>query len=192
MRLTKKGWAAAAGLAVIGMLGVAGAQTVNQAGPPPELGAKREVALTPQEMSRQADSAMARMEQGASTVRVQLTAAREQRDVVKVLCLNDKLNQIDVALRSSRDRVSALKVAAAQNDVDRARHESTVVKVLHDRVRVLLTEANQCVGEETGFFADSRVTVNIDPSIPDPEQDPSEPPDETFFSEPPVLSSPTQ
>jgi hypothetical protein len=190
MGLTKKSWAIAAGISVVSALGVATAQTAapTPAPPPPEVGAQRDVALSPAQMSVEANNYMARMEQGAAGVRAQLTQAREQRDVVKVLCLNDKLNQIDVAIRSARDRVAALKGAAARNDVDRARHDFTVTQVLRDRVQALVAEANQCIGEETGFIGDSQVTVNIDPSIPD--TDPSEPPDDPLVSDPPVLSEP--
>lgn len=190
MGLTKKSWAVAAGITVVSALGVATAQTPAPAGapPPPEVGAQRDVALTPAQMSVEADNYMARMDQGAAGVRAQLTQAREQRDVVKVLCLNDKLNQIDVAIRSARDRMATLKGAAGRNDLDRSRHEFTVIQVLRDRVQALVAEANQCIGEETGFIGDSQVTVNIDPSIPD--TDPAETPDDPFVSPPPVLSEP--
>jgi hypothetical protein len=128
------------------------------------------------------------MEQGAAFVRKQLSDAREARDVVKVLCLNDKLSQIDVAIRSARDRVPNLRGASERNDNDRARHEFTVIQVLRDRVRALVAEANQCIGEETGFVGESEITVDIDPTIPD---DPSDFPDEPIVSQPPVISSPT-
>ena len=191
MRLTKKGWAIAAGTAmIVGAFGVATAQTGTPASPPPEVGTRRDVNLTPQQMVVQAEGDLVRMDQGASAVRTQLTAAREQRDVVKVLCLNDKLNQIDVANRSARERSSALKAAAARNDVDLCRHEFTVTEVLSDRVKALVGEANQCIGEETGFEGRQQVIVSVDPSIPD--TNPDLPPDEPFFSEPPVYSSPTQ
>jgi hypothetical protein len=190
MGLTKKSWAVAAGISVISALGVATAQTAAPAPapPPPEVGAQRDVSLTPEQMSVEANNYMARMDQGAQGVRIQLTQAREQRDVVKVLCLNDKLNQIDVAIRSARDRMTTLKGAAGRNDLDRSRHEFTVIQVLRDRVQALVAEANQCIGEETGFIGDSQVTVNIDPGIPD--TDPSEPPEEPIVSDPPPLSEP--
>jgi len=41
--------------------------------------------------------------------------------------------------------------------------------VLNDRVRVLVNESNQCVGEETGFIGDAEVSVSVDPNLPDPE-----------------------
>jgi hypothetical protein len=190
MGVTKQSWAIAAGIAVVGILGVAAAQTANPAAPPVEVGAQHEVALSPDQMLVEASNYVSFMDQGATSVRTRLSSARDQRDVVKVLCLNDKLNQIDVAARSARDRIPSLKSAAGRRDLDRARHEYTVVQVLRDRVTQLLQEANQCIGEELQEYGPTKVTMTIDPGIPD--IDPSLPPDEPFVSEPPVLSSPTQ
>ena len=63
------------------------------------------------------------------------------------------------------------------------------IQVLRDRVRSLVAEANQCIGEETGFIGESQVTVQIDPTIPD---DPSAYPNDPIISQPPVIASPTQ
>lgn len=191
MRLNRKSWAVAAGAAVmLGMFGVAAAQTTGTAGPAvPEVSTQQNVNLSIPEMQAEADKDLPQMDQGATSVRRQLADARAARDVVKVLCLNDKLNQIDVAIRSTRDRSGSLKMAAQQKDQDRVKHEYVVIQVLRDRVRTLVAEANQCIGEETGFVGESRVTVDIDPNIPD--TDPSEFPNDTIVSQPPVLSSPT-
>jgi hypothetical protein len=193
MGLSTKRWAivagsAVAGFAVVGLLGVAAAQTPTPPAPTPEVGTQKDVNLTPIQMYTVSNGYLVKMDQGAASVRAQLTQAREGRDVVKVLCLNDKLNQIDVGVRSARDRHVTLKAAADQNDLDRARHEFTIVIVLHDRVMVLVGEANQCIGEETGFVGESKVIVTIDPSIPD--TDPTFPPNDPFVVEPPVLSHP--
>lgn len=192
MRLRKTGWAAAISLVMIGGFGVAAAQTaVPPATPPPaETGAQRDVTLTPDQMLAEGERHVPEMERGATVVRRQLEQAREARDVVKVLCLNDKLNQIDVAVRSARDRLTSLRAAVGRKDQDRSKHEFTVIQVLRDRVRALLAEANQCIGEETGFVGDSRVTVDIDPGIP--TEDPSGYPDDPIVSDPPVISSPTR
>ena len=171
--------------AVIGALGVA----VAQEAPPVTQPAEEPAALTPAEMVVQAKGFLPQMDRSATAVRRQLSLAREQKDVVKALCLNDKLNQIDVALRSAKERMAPLRSAVGRKDADRARHEFTVIQVLRDRIRALVAEANQCIGEETGFVGDSRVTVDIDPSIP--QTDPSEFPEDPLVSDPPVLSSPT-
>jgi hypothetical protein len=190
MRLRKTGWVVATTLVLVGGFGVAGAQP---AAPPPaapaaETGAQRDVTLTPEQMLAEAERNLPEMERGGTVVRRQLEQAREARDVVKVLCLNDKLNQIDIAARSARDRLTSLRAAAGRKDADRSKHEYTVIQVLRDRVRALLVEANQCIGEEAGFAGDSQITVDIDPSIP--EEDPSRPPNDPIISNPPVVGSP--
>ncbi len=159
---------------------------------PLEVSSSRDVALTPEQMMSEVNSYFPQMDQGASSVRRQLSTAREQRDVVKVLCLNDKLTQINVAVRSAQDRGVSLRAAVTRSDKDRSRHEFTVLRVLRDRVRTLVSESNQCIGEEVGFVGESKVTANIDPNIPD--IDPTDLPGAvgTIISNPPVISSPTK
>jgi hypothetical protein len=127
-------------------------------------------AVTPQQMRTQAQTFLPQMDQSAQTVRRQLEQSRESRDVVKVLCLNDKLNQIDVAIRAARDRMPVLMAALDKDDIDNSRHEFAVLQVLRDRVRTLVQESNQCIGEEAGFVGESKVIVSIDPGIPSNDQ----------------------
>jgi hypothetical protein len=157
--------------------------------PSPELTAQRDVKLTPEQMVRRAERHIGKMERTARSVRRQLSEARQERDVVKVLCLNDKLNQIDVALSSASDRQKALQAMVTNNNTDRAKHEFTIIAVLAERVEALQAEANQCVGEELGYVGDTQVTVDIDDDIADPDDDAF--PDDPFISDPPRLRSPT-
>lgn len=190
MQRSKKAWSIAVAAATLGVFGVAVAQEGQQEQTTPvELDARREVNLTPEEMLEAARGYLPEMDKGRALVKKQLDEARRQRDVVKTLCLNDKLQQIDLAITTAKDRVNSLASAVSQNDADRAKHEHTVTIVLRDRVKTLVTEAQQCIGEETGFIGDSLVTLDIDPSVPD--TDPSDFPDDPLVSEPPVLRSPT-
>ena len=91
------------------------------------------------------------MSQAAATVRRQLDTARQARDVVKSLCLSDKLSQIDVAARSARDRQAALQASAQRNDLELSNHEFTMLTVLRQRSEQLTAEANQCLGEDLSF-----------------------------------------
>ena len=73
--------------------------------------------ITPAKLSTQEQVAygellMQRIEGVAASIGKQLRVTREGRDVVKSLCLNDKLNQVDVAKRTAKDRQAALKAAA--------------------------------------------------------------------------------
>jgi hypothetical protein len=157
---------------------------------PPRGSAQPDADLSPEEMLNRAKQFVAGIEQSSGSISRQLQAARKERDVVRVLCLNDKLNQVDVALGSAQDRLGSLRTAAARSDADRSRHEYTVLEVLNDRVRVLVNESNQCVGEETGFIGEAEVSVSVDPNLPNA--------DTTFDSNssspppPPDISSPIE
>jgi hypothetical protein len=184
MRTGGKVWGLALSLAISGGLGVAFAQGEPVAPAEPAVAPSE---LSPEQMLTQARTALPAMDRAATGVRRQLALAREQKDVVKSLCLNDKLNQIDLAIRTATDRIQGLESAVSANDRERAQHQYTVIMVLNDRVVTLTSEANQCIGEETGFVGESVVTVEVD-NVPD--TDPSEFPNDPLVSEPPVTSPP--
>ncbi|MGH7294990.1 MAG: hypothetical protein ACRELB_08655, partial [Polyangiaceae bacterium] len=148
------------------------------------VGFERHPQLSSQEQLSQAEASLSRMEQAAGTVRRQLEEARAARDVVKTLCLNDKLSQIDVANRSGRDRQAALQSAVQRNDVELANHEFTILTVLKQRTEQLSAEANQCIGEEIAFVGQTQVSMQVEPGMPGS--------DTTEFppSEPIVISTP--
>jgi len=124
--------------------------------------------LSPQDELAQADAILSRMDQASGTVRRQLERARTARDVVKSLCLNDKLSQIDVAARSARDRATALQAAVTRNDGELSNHEFTIMTVLKQRAEQLAAEANQCLGEEVAFVGQTQVTPTYPEGLPTP------------------------
>ena len=194
MRLMTKPWATACLLiATMSGVGVAiaqeGAPAVPGASPANNVSGGQDVSLTPKAMLEKVRRMIPEMEKQRAIVAEQLSEAKKKKDVVKSLCLDDKVKQMKVATDTAKDRVLDLTSAATQNDPDRSKHEFTVIQVLRERVQTLIAEAQQCIGEETGFVGNSDVTVDIDPAIPD--ADPSDFPDDPLVSEPPVLSSPT-
>ena len=174
----------------------AGAQTPPPAAPAPAAGAgsdaqvgfQRKTQLTPQEQVVESQKHLARMEAAGAGVRKMLEEARKQRDVVKTLCLNDKLSQIDVAIRSGRDRRQQLQAAVGRNDVELSNHEFTILTVLRQRVEQLVAEANQCIGEESAFIGDTKTTVVIDPGIA-PDETPYPDTNPTLIVGPPQCTS---
>jgi len=137
--------------------------------PPGSVPDSREQDLSLEQRLARGNQFVMTIERASQSITRQLQAARKDRDVVRVLCLTDKLSQVDVALSSAQDRVGALRTAVERADADRSRHEYTVLEVLNDRARVLVNESNQCVGEETGFIGDAEVSVSVDPNLPDAE-----------------------
>jgi hypothetical protein len=170
-----------------------GANAGNPAAPPAaatgEVGFKRNAQLSPQDQVVEGERIIGRMEVAASAIRRQLEQARAQRDVVKTLCLNDKLSQVDVAIRSARERNTALKTAATRNDTELSNHEFTILTVLRQRAEQLTAEANRCIGEESAFVGDTKVTTTIDPTLPVDDSTAFPSPDPTLLSEPPKCTS---
>ncbi len=193
MRFMIKHWAIAC-LAVTTLTGV-GVAVAQESGAPPPAAATKDVSggadqnLTPKQMLQSARVMVPDMDRQRDIVTEQLTDAKKKKDIVKSLCLDDKVKQMKLATDTAKDRLLDLTAGANQDDADRTKHEFTVIQVLRERVRTLVTEAQQCIGEETGFIGNGNVTVDIDSALPD--ADPSEYPDDTLISEPPVLSSPT-
>lgn len=179
------GTTAQGGSATAGQTGATGA---GQVGADAQVGFQRKTQLSPQEQVAESARHLGRMESAATGVRKQLEDARRQRDVVRTLCLNDKLSQIDVAIRSGRDRRGQLQAAVNRNDAELANHEFTILTVLRQRSEQLVAEANQCIGEEAAFVGDTRVSTQIDPTIP-PDETPYPNTDPTLVVPPPQCTS---
>jgi hypothetical protein len=177
------------------VLGVAGSATAQPASPPApdaQVGFERRAQLSPQDELSQTEAGISRMEQIAGTVRRQLEQARAGRDVVKTLCLNDKLSQIDVAIRSARDRQQALQAAIHRNDVEMANHEFTILTVLSQRAIQQGAQANQCIGEEYAFLGQTEVLLRKDPGQVGDDTTEFPPTEGTLISAPPVTASPSK
>ena len=179
-------------LAIVGVVLGAGSSAVAQSRPGDvQVGFEQRAQLSPQDELAQADIALTRMDQAASTVRRELAGARSARDVVKTLCLNDKLSQIDVSVRSARDRQSSLQAAVQRHDTELANHEFSILVVLRQRAEQLNAEANQCIGEEVAFVGQTQVITQVDPTLPGDDNTQYPPTDPTLVSGPPIpMSSP--
>jgi len=170
-------------LAVLGALGlgVPGAALAQPAGAATGTGSnaqlefERHPQLSTQEELAQAELILSRLDQAAGTVRRQLDTARQGRDVVKSLCLSDKLSQIDVGGRSARERQAALQSAAQRSDLELANHEFAMLSVLKERAEQLIAESNQCIGEEVAFVGQTVVSMT-EANVPGVDETTSFPP----------------
>jgi hypothetical protein len=182
------------------VLAASGSAVAQSSGPPlapapqasPQIGFERRPQLSPQDEVAQADAVIGRMNQAAATVRRQLDTAREARDVVKSLCLSDKLSQIDVATRSAKDRQTSLQAAAQRNDSELSNHEFTMLTVLRQRAEQLIAEANQCIGEDLAFVGQTQVAVDYPGGLPGDDTTGYPPIDPPFYVIPPIAVSPVK
>ncbi len=182
--LFKFGWPGA--LAIVGLLGVAYAQDGSAPAAPSTdatVEMNRDVQLSPAEMVKEADKILGDADAAAKNIQKMLVKAKEEKDVVKSLCLEDKLSQLTLIQQSAAERAKSLREAAGAQDQELAAHNYTLLLVFKERIAQLAAEANQCIGVEAGFVGDSTIDVDIDPNIP--SEDPSEYPDNPIISVPP-------
>jgi hypothetical protein len=156
--------------------GVARAQSVGDSATPSApatvVGSRATEALTPQQQLRNATRTISEMMVLRRTVSNMLDRANQERDIIKVNCLNDKLTQIDVAIRSAREHVELLQTAVSINNDNQRNHEYSLVQIFQQRTRALDVEARQCVGEESGGFGEApEIGLRVSSSIPTEDVD---------------------
>jgi len=113
--------------------------------------------------------------------------AIEANDPVKYICLDDKLYQMYVALRSGTDRKAQLELAASRDDKEITDHEFLILSFVYQRAQQLDVEAKQCIGKDKAFVGESSTTSEVDPNLP--QEDSTEYPDPGVVLQPPLSGS---
>jgi hypothetical protein len=119
-------------------------------------------------------SAVERLQQMTKAVQVQLSEARLARDVVKSLCLSDKLSRLERVVGEARRVRDGLPLHERRSDADRPRDESSVVAKLAVQAQQLSVEANQCLGEEVAFVGQTQMSTT-NPAASAPAAPPPQP-----------------
>jgi hypothetical protein len=181
----------------LGGLGLAVAQSENGAEGADDAGddeagmdVERRANLTPQQQREEAQQIVERGNSVSRQVSSMLDEARQERDIIRVTCLNDKLTQINANLRTATTRAEALDDAVEAQDAPRRNHEFTVLTVIAQKLQTLEREAQQCIGEDIFETGATTVETEIDDDTPvDPDELPDEPAPVVPLIPPPV--SPT-
>jgi len=181
--------AARVSMLALGLLGLGAGVVAAQEATPESEAAPAAADASIAGMVAKGKSVLAALDASSQNVSRMLRDARAAKDVVKALCLDDKLSQVDVAKRSAADRVESLEAAAAAGNLERAQHDFAVIGALEERANALSAEANQCIGEEKGYVGGSSLKVTFDPTIP--QSDTSAPPAFVVVVQPPQAASPT-
>lgn len=162
-----------------GGLAFAGAQ--DDAAPEEESGAVevvRRADLSPQQQVEEAEAILRRGRDLSRRIAGVLDEARQESDIIRITCVNDKLTQINANVRTLESRIQSLRDAVEAEDASRRNHEYTVVSVLGEKFNALEREANQCIGQDIFETGSTRLTTEIDPTTPDDDplivQDPAD------------------
>jgi hypothetical protein len=103
---------------------------------------------------------------------MKLKEAREEKDVIKVNCINEILTKVKGLLRISEQAEIALQEAIAKGEKQNSLHEFDKIKISHRKIRILRSDAEQCVGELAFAVGKTEVTVDVDKDYV-PEEDPT-------------------
>jgi hypothetical protein len=134
---------------------------------------QRVTTLGPQETLTQANEYMTKIRSTEARVSLLKEQAQKKKDVIKFTCVNDKLIRVRVHLSVADQSMAGLNSALARSDAGGRQHEFTRVTILYEKVLVLGTEAENCIGEDASYVGKTTVDVEIDPNIPD--DDPTNP-----------------
>ena len=142
-----------AGLALCPGLGIS--QSQQQAGAGLTSVQKRDgVADQIKKINKTLDFAMKRLER-----------AKENKDIIQVNCVNDKLTGIRGFLRIAERSQKSLLEALAQRDESLVQHEYSKVAIVGLRVENLKLEVEGCIGELSQYTGNSELTVQVDDAI---------------------------
>ena len=94
-----------------------------------------------------------------------LQKARENKDIIQVNCVNDKLTGIRGFLKIAERSKKSLDQAKRQDDANLMRHEFAKVVLIGQRVDNLKLQVEGCVGEISQYTGNSQLTLEVDPDI---------------------------
>ncbi|MBN2803155.1 MAG: hypothetical protein JXR91_08675 [Deltaproteobacteria bacterium] len=94
-----------------------------------------------------------------------LEQARQEKDSIKITCLDDKLTQINVNLRGIEVRKEAFETALSSTDNASADQHFTVLTIYSSKIDGLEAEAEGCIGESDVVLGETNTSVTISEDI---------------------------
>lgn len=157
--------------------------------PDVQLSVPTAASLTPQEMVAQAQDHRARMADTLARMTSLTQAARKDRDVIRLNCLEDKITQVRANIAIADQSIQSLNEAVQRADSSSQLHEFTRLTIIDQKVQLLGTEADTCVGADLTFVGRTKVEVEVTGNLPGDEV--TQPPPPTTVVERPPAASPS-
>jgi hypothetical protein len=174
---------------------VAVAQPAGEGAPapaptPPEAApaAVQKPSVSGQQMLDQGHEYRRQIEATVLQIQSQAQQAKADKDVIRLNCLMDKLNQARVNSMMMDQALQALQEAMSHREEGAQLHEYARITIINQKVQVLRTEADACVGAETNYVGPTKVLVETPPNLQEGTDDPpiSVPPPPLVENPPPA------
>jgi hypothetical protein len=123
-----------------------------------QLSTGQKVSTDAEKLEASADH-IARMKTALKQVLGRVEEARNEKDVVKLNCANEKLTQIKALLKVAEQADIALHEAVSSHDAG-AEAELSKVAIARAKIDGLRAEADQCIGQ-LAYIVDEKTTVEV-------------------------------
>ena len=94
-----------------------------------------------------------------ANIYVSFKDAQSSKDLLKSICVYDKLQQIDVAISSVQERLITFNDALQENNSALAEHELNILTLLESRAVQFVIESQQCIGFRSYLNTDKSGTT---------------------------------
>jgi len=157
---------------------------------PVEPSIQQNLTISGAEMLAQGREYRQQIESITMQIQAQAAQAKGDKDVIRLNCLLDKLTQVKVNGNMMDQALQTLQECVSRRDEGAGLHEYTRITIINQKVQVLRTEADACVGAETNYVGPTKVVVETPPGMTDTvDQLPSAMPPVTVIERPSVGTS---
>jgi hypothetical protein len=122
--------------------------------------------MSSEERRKEVDRALADMRALLTKAIDLLAAARRDKDIVRLNCVQEKVTALKALLRVGEQASVSIQESVARGDADTADYEFQRVAVARSRSQQMSAEANSCVGVDAVYTGPVSREVEIDPEIP--------------------------
>jgi len=125
----------------------------------PQMDTPHKSSITPDQMLGQGHEYRKQLDGIRLGIQQQVDQAKHDKDVIRLNCLLDKLTQVNVNTNMMDQALQALQDAVSRRDEGMQSHEYMRIMIINQKVQVLKTEADACVGAETNYIGPTKVVV---------------------------------
>lgn len=136
------------------------------AAPPPDGLAPPEKELTPDEMLAKAKEVVQQAEDVLKALEGIERRAGASGDMMLLECVSTSLVQARGLAESARDRKKSLELSVSAGESDQAKHDSTMLSVIAEKLSAANDKASECLGEDLYDTADATTQFSVDPGTP--------------------------
>ena len=131
--------------------------------------------LSASERESRVDKSLEQIRGQAAAMEKIASQARDEKDIVKLDCVNAKLNQAKGLMRITETAESDLHEADARSDEDGSHNAFTKANIAGRKVAQLRQEAEQCIGQ-LAYYTDDKTRVDVEIPVGLTTKDPTDVP----------------